>query len=136
MPAPWGLLCIHAMKAALLILLLAPTLAAAQGAYTGADILSPAADEGVRANAGEIWVQTRITPALRKGHQVRLLLDGLPYGQAQKSPRFHLVGLDRGTHALQVQVVDAAGRVVFAGVPGTFHLLRHSRAHPRPAKAW
>ncbi len=123
------------MKAALFVLLLLPALAAAQGAYTEASILSPTADAGVRANGGELWVQASLKPALRKGHQLRLLLDGLPYGPAQTSPRFHLQGVHRGSHALQVQVVDAAGRLVFAGAPSSFHLLRHSRLHPRPGKA-
>ena len=45
-------------------------------------------------------------------------------------PAFELQNIDRGTHSLQLRILDNAGGVVFAGAPSTFHLLRHSRLHP------
>ncbi len=45
-------------------------------------------------------------------------------------PAFELQNIDRGTHSLQLRILDNAGAVVFAGAPSTFHLLRHSRLHP------
>ena len=113
------------IPAFLLAVLLAPA-ANADGPYLSAAIASPANDAAVRANGGQLTVTARIAPALRPGHRAQLLFDGRPQGQPQAVARFHLTELDRGTHRLRIQILDAAGDIVFIGQPSEFHLLRHS----------
>jgi hypothetical protein len=63
-------------------------------------------DEALRANNGTFSVSATVTPALSPGHQLRLLLDGQPYGDPTRAPFFHLTNIDRGTHRLAVEVIQ------------------------------
>ena len=107
-----------------------PADAVAPETYTLAVVVSPADDEALRGNAGNLTVLTRVDPKLQGGHRLRLLLDGAPRAISGRKPEFHLENIDRGTHSLQLQVIDDSNRVLFTGPPSTFHLLRHSRLHP------
>lgn len=106
--------------------------AAARGpvSYTQAVIVSPANDSAVRSNSGTLVIQGRVSPELESGHQAQLLLDGVPQGAPNRSLEFFLENIDRGTHRLEIQIIDPGGKVVFAGAPSKVHLLRHSRLHP------
>ena len=134
-PASWrkalvtsGLLCCAASTAALPE---GPANGVGAEPYTQALIVSPANDSAVRSNAGRLTVRARVDPPLREGHRLQLLLDGVPLGVEGQTSTFELDNIDRGTHSLQLQVIDDAGRVLFTGTPSKFHLLRHSRLHRR-----
>ena len=101
-------------------------------AYIEAAILAPADDAALRDNAGHVQVHGRVRPALAPGHQVQLLLDGTPWGSPQSTADFSLANIDRGTHSLALRILNGAGKPLFTGQPSTFHLLRHSRLHPKP----
>ena len=105
------------------------TAGAGSASYIGAVIVSPEDDAAVRSNAGNLRVRVRIDPQLREGHWLRLLLDGVPQGASSRAPVFELTNIDRGTHSLQLHIVDKTDAVVYTGTPSTFHLLRHSRLH-------
>ena len=98
--------------------------------YIRAEILYPADDAAVRSNAGTLTVLVRVDPQMQDGHRPQLLLDGVPSATAGRKQEFHLENIDRGTHTLQLQIIDGSGRVLFTGPQSTFHLLRHSRLHP------
>jgi len=100
--------------------------------YASARIASPADGEGLRANSGNFVVQAQVEPELRQGHRLRLLLNGNAHGAAQTALTFPLTAVERGEHRLQLQIVNEGGGIVFAGESSTFHLLRHSKLHPRP----
>ena len=102
---------------------------AAANSYNFARIDAPADDTALRGNAGNVTVVGRVDPPLRCGHRVQLLLDGVPAAAPIDTPTFTLVNIDRGTHQLQLRIVDAADTVLFTGEPSTFYLLRHSRLH-------
>ena len=101
-------------------------------AYIEAAILIPADDAALRDNAGHVQVHGRVRPALAPGHQVQLLLDGTPWGSPQSTADFSLANIDRGTHSLALRILSGKGKPLFTGQPSTFHLLRHSRLHPKP----
>ena len=101
-------------------------------AYVEAAILAPADDAALRDNAGRVQVRGRVRPALAPGHQVQLLLDGAPWGSPQSAANFSLANIDRGTHSLALRILNGEGKPLFTGQPSTFHLLRHSRLHPKP----
>ncbi|RRV67970.1 DUF4124 domain-containing protein [Stutzerimonas stutzeri] len=94
-------------------------------------ILSPAADEAIRNNAGTVSVTVEAEPALQPGHFYQLLLDGEPFGAPGEQTSFQLSNVDRGTHQLAVAVVDAQERVLQQSESRSFHLIRTSLAQRR-----
>lgn len=93
--------------------------------YDTLSITAPAQDTAVRENAGNVTVYTRVEPALREGHEVRMLLDGVPWPVRSKGA-IAMTNIDRGTHSLTAQVVDANDQVLISSDPVTFHMLRIS----------
>lgn len=91
--------------------------------YQSSRITSPPDDASLRENAGNVTVTAQIIPNLRAGHQLRLVIDSATQ-QLTRTPHFELTNVDRGTHVARVDVVDAAGNVVFNGQSSTFHLQR------------
>jgi hypothetical protein len=100
----------------------------ASGEFYGAlSVTSPADDESIRENAGNVTVTVKLEPPnLQPGHRIRLLLDGSPTGGTNTTGRFALSNVDRGTHSLKAEVVDDAGKLIYAGPSSTFHLQRYS----------
>ncbi|MDA1073548.1 MAG: DUF4124 domain-containing protein [Proteobacteria bacterium] len=93
-------------------------------AYTIAQILTPANDETIRENAGNMQITTRIVPQLQPGHSLQLVFDGSPHQAKPANSTFTLTNVDRGTHQIAVRVVDSAGEVKFSGASSTFHMMR------------
>lgn len=94
--------------------------------YTEVAVLSPAADEAVRANDGTILVSGAVRPELGEGHQVQLTLDGAVHSQSV-SAQFTLTNVDRGTHSVSLSVVDQNGAVLATSATHRFHVLRAHR---------
>ncbi len=91
--------------------------------YQALEIVSPADDEPVRENAGNITIVTNLNPRLQRGHVARLLMDG---AVVQEGPQgsFDLANVDRGTHKIAVEIVDERGQVLIRSGESTFHMLR------------
>jgi hypothetical protein len=94
--------------------------------YERLRIASPGDDEPVRANDGNFTITVDINPELRTqaGHRLRLILDGSPVGTSDR-PSFEMRNIDRGTHRIQVQVLDRDEQVIQESGTVQFHLLRH-----------
>ncbi|MFI8394749.1 DUF4124 domain-containing protein [Pseudomonas sp. Choline-02u-1] len=80
-------------------------------------------DEAVRANNGTFTVNVLIKPRLQPPHQLRLVLDDVPYGQPSNVPVLQLVNIDRGEHRLAVQVIDGQ-TVIQQSPPAAFTVQR------------
>lgn len=93
--------------------------------YQSLQITSPAHDAAVRENAGNVTIATAIQPSLATGHVMQVFLDG-QLRQQGHATTFQLVNLDRGTHNLQVRVVDQSGSQLISSEPSVFHLQRRS----------
>ncbi len=80
--------------------------------YESVSIAEPANDETIRDNSGDgkVVVSVEMDPNLREGDGVQILLDGNKVGQPQKTSNFTLNKVERGTHKLQVFVVDSQGK--------------------------
>jgi hypothetical protein len=100
--------------------------------YGRFEILSPTADEGVRANDGNVTVSLALDPPLLPGHRVVVLVDGRPVGSPDASLQVALTNLDRGTHRVEASVVNAGGQALASAGPLTFHVLR---VHLPPQRA-
>jgi hypothetical protein len=92
-------------------------------------IASPASEETVRSNDGDVRVEIVVIPDLEPGQRIALLLDGEVVAR-QPSGSFELTALDRGAHTLQAQLVDRAGTVLAASDPVTFYMWRASALFP------
>jgi hypothetical protein len=94
-------------------------------------ILLPLPDATIRDSAGNLLVTATSEPALHSGHSFRLLLDGQAVGTTGRSPVFPLENVDRGTHQLAVEIVDAQGRTLERTPSQPLHMLRISLAQKR-----
>lgn len=103
-------------------------------------IVSPQDDEAIRANDGFVTINVQVRPPLssRRGDQIQLQRDGLPYGPPQRQLSFVLPNMDRGTHNFAAVILNASGEEIASSPVSKFHVLRTSiittpnRNQPRP----
>lgn len=94
-------------------------------------ITSPANDESIRDNTGNLTLQGQVSPGPRGGHRLRWIFDGTALSESGTTVQ--LSNVDRGTHTARLEVVDEAGEVVAASSNVTFHLLRHRTTTSAPS---
>lgn len=70
-------------------------------------------------NQSPITVMASVQPSLKTGDSVQLLVDGLPMGSPQTGLQFTLQDLIRGSHQLQVRILDANGQTLKMSLPIT-----------------
>lgn len=108
-----------------------PAASTTQGAapYRILRISTPAPDATVRRNNGDVTVRMEVKPPLRtdRGQVIALVLDGKRLAKRYRAPQAVLRNVDRGTHTLQAQIVNGAGKVLMSSPSVTFHLMRYSR---------
>lgn len=80
--------------------------------YKEISITQPQNEETIRNNQGALSVMATLSPALFQGNKTQLLLDGNPVGSPQTQLSFQVSGIDRGSHTLQVQVLDNQGQSI------------------------
>jgi hypothetical protein len=87
-------------------------------------IIKPQDDSTVRENTGRVEVKLRVDPPLEPDflHTIRLLLDDQPVADIAASLKHTLKKVERGTHTLQVELLNPQGAVVARSDPVTFHL--------------
>ncbi len=93
--------------------------------YENINITSPKDDEGIRSNNGDFTASGSLTPGLQSDqeHHIQWLLDGKPVPGAS-SLTLSLKNLDRGTHQLQLRVVNFSGKAEIETSTISFHILR------------
>ena len=95
--------------------------------YETLQISSPANEETIRQNAGNLQVDFIGPKALAPQHQLELLMDGAIIAVYNGGP-FILEHLDRGTHILQLQISDSKSGEIYLSSPSVqFTLLRFSK---------
>lgn len=99
--------------------------------YSLLRILVPQPDATIRDSAGNLIVSVNSEPKLFPQHSYRLLLDGVQVGEVGTSPVFPLENIDRGTHQLAVEIVDAQGRTLERTPNQPLHMLRSTLAQKR-----
>jgi len=95
--------------------------------YSTLEIVSPANDEGIHANDGVMSVSVKSNPALQNGHSLVVLVDGKEYATSNTNS-ITLNGLERGTHSLQVRIVNSDGSIVKSSTTTTFHIIKTTAA--------
>jgi hypothetical protein len=101
---------------------------AANISYEQITIIHPSDDSTVFDNNGIVNVQIIVSPepTMRPGDRVQLFLDGQAV-PLRGGKGFTLEGIDRGTHQLQAQIVNANGEPVIESNRVTFHMWHASR---------
>jgi hypothetical protein len=94
-------------------------------------IVTPAHQATVISNQGEVLVQSSISPALAEQHHLRLVLDQQQQSPLQQSPNFRLLGVERGEHQLQLQLLDQNGKLIAESTVTTFYLRKTTIISPK-----
>ncbi|MFN7097737.1 MAG: DUF4124 domain-containing protein [Gammaproteobacteria bacterium] len=90
--------------------------------YTQLDILSPLNDQTIWDNNGNINVSVALAPKLAAGDQLQVIVDGKVLAESNTTTNFTLNSLERGTHVLQVQIINNKKQVVKVSNVVTFYL--------------
>lgn len=98
--------------------------------YKSLRIVSPENDSAIEHGPGNFSVKVKIKPNLSNSHSIQLFIDGEPYGQPGNSTSWALTNVFRGTHILQVKILDARGKTVKKSKKSSVHVFRPSVAHP------
>jgi len=93
--------------------------------YESIRITSPQDDEGIRSNNGDFTAKGELSPSLQPDleHRIQWLLDGKELPDAN-GLILNLKNVDRGTHQLQLRVIDFDGKAVIESPTISFHILR------------
>lgn len=94
--------------------------------YTSIEIVSPRAEETLWNIEGVLNVSVALQPGLQPGHQVRAYFDGEMRPVSGTS--FQLQEVWRGVHNIQVEVVDATGKVMIRSQPSRFYVQQNTVA--------
>ena len=111
----------------------------AGGDYTKLEIVNPVNDHVFTGNTGDVTVSVVIEPELNteNGDRLILTMDGKKEADST-STSFSFTNLDRGTHIVEVHVVNKDGKTLMKSAPVTFTMKRTSvlntnRPAPRPS---
>ena len=99
--------------------------------YRSLELLSPKNNETLRNNGRVIEIQVNSTPELLPGHNFQAWLDGKAYGPASSSSQWMLTEIDRGSHQVQVHLVDEAGKSLLQSAAATVYVHQTSLAERR-----
>lgn len=92
--------------------------------YTRVVIRRPTEDETVRDNTGAVALAVDLEPPLQTGHRMAVIVDGRMVFDKLEVNQVTLTDVDRGTHKLQVKVLNADGAEQAVSQPVTFHMHR------------
>ena len=74
-------------------------------------ITAPENDTVIPMGPGDFSVKAAVTPALRQGEQLQLIVDGKPHGDTQTDTLWSLTGVFRGGYDLEIKRLAADGKV-------------------------
>lgn len=89
-----------------------------------ATIISPEDDKPLHSNEGTIEIHVETEPAKKNTHKLQLYLDGKKLGSPQISSTMRALNIDRGTHQVQVELLDEKNKVLAKTQVVTVHLQR------------
>ena len=102
-------------------------------AYTRCEVAAPARDETFH-SVQAVSIVLDVEPALRSEHRIEVQVNGMRLTDwPANATQYTIPEVFRGSHTLQVRIVDAGGVVMCTGEPLTFHLRQQSVLAPGPA---
>ena len=100
--------------------------------YSRLEIVSPENDSVIQGNNVTVSVALEPPLNLRTGHYLELRLDGNEAASGS-GLQFTLSNLERGTHTLDMAVVDQSGNRLIISPPVSFTIYQQSVPKPKPA---
>ena len=97
--------------------------------YTSLSLVSPENDSTIHSNEGNLLVTVSLEPTLRKNDELVLSMDGRQLSTG-KTTRFSIKNIDRGTHNIEVMVLDENKEQVIKSDTVVFHMRRTSKLTP------
>jgi hypothetical protein len=91
--------------------------------YQEFKVTSPSNNATIRDNGGNVPISLSLTPGLRSGHRIEVMMDGQPIGSGSGTS-VTLTEVDRGTHTVQAAVKDSDGKEIARSNSVIFHLKR------------
>lgn len=99
-------------------------------AYARCEVVSPARDETFH-SVQAVNIRLDVEPALQPGHRIEVQVNGVRLTDwPANALDYTIPEVFRGSHTVQVRVLDADGTVVCTGQPLTFHLRQQSVLAP------
>lgn len=105
-------------------------------AYKSFAITSPVNDEAFHSPEGVVEIRVALEPVLKDSHTLEYWLDGALHQRTQ-APAVQLNNVDRGTHTVQVKILDGTGKVIEnRSSTFTIHrpIARPNQTNPNPAR--
>jgi len=99
--------------------------------YSQLQITSPTHDSTFLANDRSLTITASSSPQLLPEHSYQLWLDGSAHGASSQSSTWRVEDIDRGTHNLQVQILNAAGESIAQSDSIVIHLRQTTLANRR-----
>lgn len=100
--------------------------------YSSIQIIAPEHDSTIR-DPGDVLIRVSLRPALRMGHQLVFSDNGTPLDKPTRNSHLQLFNLSRGTHMIQVAVVDQSNKVLLNSEAIAVHVHRGKIPLPKPA---
>jgi hypothetical protein len=88
--------------------------------YESISIASPGAEETLWNIEGVLNVSVSVSPGLQDGHRLRAYFDGQE--RMVSGTNFTIDEVYRGVHNLQVEVIDATGKLMIRSQPNRFYV--------------
>lgn len=99
-------------------------------AYVRCEVASPARDETFH-SVQPVSIALDVEPALQPGHRIEVQVNGVRLADwPTNAINYTIPEVFRGSHTVQVRVLDAGGAVLCTGQPLTFHLRQQSVLAP------
>jgi len=95
-----------------------------QSVYKNLAIMQPQDQATIRNNEGHLSLIAQASPGLKPGDKFQLLYDGTTLGEPQIAPVFTLKDINRGSHTLVVQIINAEGKVLISSQSTTIFMHR------------
>lgn len=80
-------------------------------AYSNFAIVAPASNEAFHSPEGTVEIRVTLEPSLQGDHTLEYWLDGKLH-QSTQAKALQLNNVNRGTHSIQIKIVDSAGAVL------------------------
>ena len=92
--------------------------------YESLSISDPGAEETLWNIAGVLSVTVTVSPALQSGHQLRAHFDGEM--RTVRGAYFEIEEVYRGVHNLQVEIIDATGKLMIRSETNRFYVQQNT----------
>lgn len=90
------------------------------------EITQPQSDATIRDNTGSVFISSLVKPRFEQGFMLQLFLDNQAIATPQNNATFLLNNVDRGEHAIKIELLNDKGKIIASSQVRTFFLHKTS----------